>query len=321
MKEHCSYCNSLHKAIKDQNFCSQQGDSISSVSTNAYYFKTNALFSGDHVSRLSIRTISDGYQHHKVNNKDYVLDKNQYLLINEGEEFNSEIMTNHPVEGLLVAFRTDDIGGLIDLVIRSENSLLDDPFVIRNKDIKLETQKMNMSDRLDSLFHLLKKDITSDDQLSLYYEEFFHQMLKQVLNDHLQIEKKIADLKYKKDNTKQEIYYRLRQAREYIDGHIHQDVSLRKLSRVATLSPFHLLRNFQEFYNVSPHKYLVSKRLQKAKFLLKDTNLNLEEVANAVGFKNKSSFGRLFKSEEKQSPMTFRFSHQSQNNSVNSYLT
>jgi len=255
-----------------------------------------------------------------VNNKDFLLDKNQYLLINEGEQFHSEIMTNHPAEGLLVAFRTDDINGLIDTVIRSENSLLDDPFIIQNKDINLETQKMNMSDKLDSLFHSLKMDITSDKQPTLYYEEFFHNMLIQVLNDHLEIDKKIASLKYKKDSTKKEIFMRLRQAREYIDGHMNEDISLSKLGKVATMSTFHLLRNFQEFYHVSPHKYLIYKRLQKAKFLLKDTDLNLEAIANAIGFKNKSSFGRLFKSNEKLSPMSFRMLHQYQIDKTNFHL-
>lgn len=303
---YCPYCNSLHKAIENQNFCSQQGDSIQQVSTNAYYFKTNDLHSGEHVSRFSVRTISDGYQHHHVDRKPYVLDKNHYLIINEGEAFNSEIKTNNPVEGLLVAFNKEDCLFLQDSLQKKEISLLDDPFEHTQSTFVLGNQKLEISDTMRQLLAVLKKGITEDIQQQLYFEEIFNQLLAQILNDQVALELRLHQLEAKKKQTKKEIYRRISIAREYLDANLHENVNLSTLSKIAALSPFHLLRSFNKYYSLTPHQYLTQRRVERSQFLLKDSKQSLSEIAEHVGFQSQSAFGRLFKREAGLSPKVYR---------------
>lgn len=306
MKGSCSYCNSLSKAIKNQNYCSNLGDTIHSVSSNAYYFKTNNLDSGEHVSRISIRTVSDGYQRHRVNSKDYQLDKYNYLMINEGEEFKSEIKTNNPVEGLLVAFNKTDYNALHSFWNRSETQLLDDPFTYNNYFQNFSAQSFEINPKMSNHFTALKSSIVQKEDSTIYFEHLFNEILTQVYFDQMQMQTQVLNLKAKKRGTKIEIYRRLKTVKNYIDNHLSENLTLQNLSKVATLSPYHLQRSFKALYKISPHSYLINKRLEKARFLIQDSDKSIRLIMEELGFQNQSSFGRLFKKRIGKTPLSYR---------------
>lgn len=309
MIKFCPYCSALHKAIAHQNYCSNMGDTISNVSTNAYYFKANKLYSGDHVSRLSIRTISDGYQYHQVNKQDLILKKDNYLIVNEGEEFHSEISVEKDIEGILVAFSNSDVQSLFTSLRNKEQKLLDDPFELDQVDIPLESQSVNLSNQLKLLMVQIKHGILTELECNIYFEEIFMKILVKVFEDQSELQSSIAQLAYKKDSTKKEIYRRVRKAKDFIDGHLKDNLSVKELSQEATMSPFHFIRSFKKIYRVSPHQYLTAQRLQKAKFLLRDTDNTVGDICQQVGLMNSSSFTRLFKRKEGKTPYQYRMAH------------
>jgi AraC family transcriptional regulator len=69
---------------------------------------------------------------------------------------------------------------------------------------------------------------------------------------------------------------------------------------------FHLLREFNKYFNVTPHKYLTQVRLQKARKLIGETDLKLADVIAEVGFEDLASFSKLFKNYFGKSPRFFR---------------
>jgi AraC-like DNA-binding protein len=83
-------------------------------------------------------------------------------------------------------------------------------------------------------------------------------------------------------------------AREFIEAHCTEDVSLKQLSDVANLSEFHLIRVFQKHVGVPPHKYLTQVRIERAKQMLA-TGQPIADVALATGFSDQSHFTRRFK--------------------------
>lgn len=282
------------------------GDALSDVRSNAYYFKTNKLSSGEHVSRLSIRTISDGYQYHQVNKKDLILKKNNYLLINEGEEFHSEISVRKDVEGILVAFEKSDVLELYNSLSKKEQALLDDPFGLEHRDIPLESQSLELSKELKILIKRVRHGILNNLQHKTYYEEIFMKILEKIFDDQSKVQKSIDRLKCKKKSTRKEIFKRVRRSKDYIDFHFKDDLSIRELSKIATMSSFHYVRSFRQIYNLSPHQYLTKQRLSKAKFLLRDTESTIGDICQQVGLVNSSSFTRLFKQLEGCTPHKYR---------------
>jgi AraC family transcriptional regulator len=87
----------------------------------------------------------------------------------------------------------------------------------------------------------------------------------------------------------------LRQIKEYIRSHLHQEIKLAELAAVAQISPYHFLRLFKQKMGVTPHQYILQQRVEQAKFLLCHTELSLAEIALRVGFCDQSHLTRSFK--------------------------
>jgi AraC-like DNA-binding protein len=86
----------------------------------------------------------------------------------------------------------------------------------------------------------------------------------------------------------------IRRAREYLEAHHAENVSLERLSRVANLSPFHLLRVFRDETGLPPHAYVIGVRVARAKDLLV-RGLPIARVAAETGFVDQSHFTKSFK--------------------------
>ena len=86
----------------------------------------------------------------------------------------------------------------------------------------------------------------------------------------------------------------VRRAREYLDAHYAENITLDDLARVAYLSPYHLTRVFTNEVGLPPHAYLTQVRIQYAKRLL-SSDCPLTDVAYDVGFSDQSHLNRRFK--------------------------
>jgi AraC-like DNA-binding protein len=86
----------------------------------------------------------------------------------------------------------------------------------------------------------------------------------------------------------------VRQARQYIDEHFTENVSLQALAEYVSLSPYYLLRAFGAEVGMPPYTYLESVRIRHTQQLIK-AGLPLAEVAAEVGFSSQSHMTRQFK--------------------------
>jgi len=86
----------------------------------------------------------------------------------------------------------------------------------------------------------------------------------------------------------------VKRAKEYLAENFTQNISLDTLSKIAYLSPFHLLRAFRQTVGLPPHEYLINLRVEHAKQLLAKGR-PLAEVAYETGFCDQSHFNRQSK--------------------------
>lgn len=100
--------------------------------------------------------------------------------------------------------------------------------------------------------------------------------------------------------------YKLRLVREYINENLEQDLDMAELAKVAGLSRFHFSRAFRKSMDLTPQKYLMQQRIERAKVLLTDKNLPIVEVSLQTGFKNQSHFTTLFRKFTKFTPKIWR---------------
>ena len=99
---------------------------------------------------------------------------------------------------------------------------------------------------------------------------------------------------------------RLRRVIEYIEANIDAELTLAELAGVACLSPCHFSRSFKQAVGSGPQRYTVQRRVERAKALLRHREVNLADVAAAVGFADQSHFTAAFRRETGTTPGRFR---------------
>ena len=97
-----------------------------------------------------------------------------------------------------------------------------------------------------------------------------------------------------------------RRAREIIDANLDGEISLARLARECGLSTSHFSRAFRRTMGMAPHRWLLQRRVDAAKTLLRDRQAPLAEVALACGFADQSHFTRIFTKIANVSPAAWR---------------
>jgi AraC family transcriptional regulator len=103
--------------------------------------------------------------------------------------------------------------------------------------------------------------------------------------------------------------WQLRRAYEYIDRNLAADPSISEVAEYCGLSSSYFGRAFKRESGLSPHQWLMKRRVERAKELLRDPQLRLAEVAQTCGFVDQSHFTRVFSRSEGNSPGHWRRIH------------
>ncbi len=99
---------------------------------------------------------------------------------------------------------------------------------------------------------------------------------------------------------------RVERARSFIDTHLDAPLDLDRLAREACFSRYHFLRQFKAEFGDTPHQYVTTRRIARARHLLETTELSVTEVCLEVGFSSLGSFSSLFQRHVGHSPARYR---------------
>ena len=91
-----------------------------------------------------------------------------------------------------------------------------------------------------------------------------------------------------------------------MDAASNEEWPVRRLARVSGVSEAHFARSFKEAFGVPPHRYLLTRRIEKASALLRDTELPITEIAFQTGWSSMGTFGRTFRDVTGVSPSELR---------------
>ena len=105
-----------------------------------------------------------------------------------------------------------------------------------------------------------------------------------------------------------ELLRRLLRAKDRMDAASHEEWPVQRLARVSNVSAAHFARGFKAAFGVPPHRYLLTRRIERAAALLRDTDLAITEIAFQTGWNSLGTFGRTFRDVTGQSPSALRAS-------------
>jgi AraC-like DNA-binding protein len=101
----------------------------------------------------------------------------------------------------------------------------------------------------------------------------------------------------------------LRRARDLMDREYARPLDVPALARAAFMSPAHFSRQFRAAYGETPYSYLMTRRIERAKTLLRRGDLSVTDVCMAVGCTSLGSFSARFTELIGETPSAYRARH------------
>jgi AraC family transcriptional regulator len=298
-KTDCPYCSLAIK--KGELFCSRHGSAMEKLKSGVFYINTASFDECDwHVTRLSLNFNLDEKQVYHAGPRAFTVSPEKYLLLNEGQSFRTSARGSTKKRMVTIAFQVGLAEKLLQGLRDDDHRLLDDPFHSQNSKTHFleKTYPLN-----SSIFSTVTRLTQINDAAEL--DQSLEDLLLEIVQGQMSIRKEILSIKKSKASTRFEVYKRLHWSLDYLHENFASDITVEQLARVACLSTFHYKRLFSEVFKISPYQYLIRLRLETACVLLK-SDRKVSEICQHVGWKDPSSFTRLFKRQFFFTPEQFR---------------
>ncbi len=161
--------------------------------------------------------------------------------------------------------------------------------------------------RIGQIGLLLKEEIEAEGLLGgrLYAESLATALAITLIRDHSSLGRKAAR-KAARDRAGGLSRRTLKDVIDYIGDNLQKDLTLAEMAGVAHMSPYHFSRLFKESTGLTPHRYVIQRRVQRARELLRSSALPIAEIAFLCGFANQSHLNRHFKRLLGVSPKALR---------------
>jgi transcriptional regulator GlxA family with amidase domain len=111
---------------------------------------------------------------------------------------------------------------------------------------------------------------------------------------------------YRMSRAVEEFNRRLLRARDAMDRTYAQPLDVPAMAAIACVSEAHFIRTFRATFGETPHRYLQRRRVERAMFLLRETDRTVTEVCFDVGFTSLGTFSRTFTEIVGKSPTAYR---------------
>lgn len=152
---------------------------------------------------------------------------------------------------------------------------------------------LSLISRLGALF--TSKEMNDNDTVLI--NTVFYNILHRMLT---------ASEKISQSKSPQNINRIALEAYEYINENLSKDCSLNKIAEMVSVTPNYLQTVFTKAFGVSPYRYTIFKRIEKAKIMIKIGEKSMLDIALEIGFCSQSHFNRIFKEQTGKTPSQYR---------------
>jgi AraC family transcriptional regulator len=143
-----------------------------------------------------------------------------------------------------------------------------------------------------------------NDSITVTEETFLALAEKVVLHERSNY-KCLNNLKSVRSSTKQELLKRLLQGKDYINDNFLKNPGIAEIVKHCNMSSFHFFRSFKQAFGYSPYQYIINRRLDHAKLMIR-TGESFTAIAAQCGFADLFSFSKAFKKSFGISPSEYK---------------
>ena len=221
-----------------------------------------------------------------------------FYLSNPFESFDYEIDSDEPVETFNVHLNFNFYTGMQHALLNSDETLLDNPFA-GNETYRYSNQLHYRTSAFNQLIQSYREEADE--------ESFLAEILQNSLILDYREKARGFNISVAKRSTREELLKRMFRAKDWIySNYSDSDLSVKALAELVSMSPFHFLRVFKRVYGLSPYQYLKRIRLERAKYLIRQTDMPVNQIAYAVGLKEAAAIYPLLKRELAKTPIAYR---------------
>jgi AraC family transcriptional regulator len=146
----------------------------------------------------------------------------------------------------------------------------------------------------DSVVYTLGQTLAASLAQANYVSKIFVEHVLHALNSHLVCSYggvRVSDPRFRGGLSTQQ----MRRATDFLEAHLDGNIDLRQVAEVCELSVSHFARAFKQTFRRPPYKWLIERRVDKAKQLMMNSRLPLADIATRCGFGDQSALNRSFK--------------------------
>ena len=272
---------------------------VSAAVSNSHYSK--------HVGTLSIKKVFKGEEYYITNNCKYKVNKNNFLILNLMQEYESYIESNESVESFSLFFYPKFAEQILNNIVTSSDKLLEYPCGNNyySQPIIFWEKLYDNESKVFPALERIQKALNDNPDMN-YISEQIYLVIENLIFTQRNLSSQIHNIPSAKRSTKIELFKRLSIAKDYMDSCCMEKISLSDVAKISCMNEHYMLREFKKIFKTTPYKYLTELRLNESKKLLSSEEKSISEISSKCGYEYLSSFSQAFYQRYGLSPAAFR---------------
>lgn len=230
----------------------------------------------------SIKLVLEGREIYRYRDRTITVEAGQMLLVRPDMELSCEVDAQHPTRGLCLYVDEDRSRAISAPYVRTRAPAAYLKTALELCDLS-ESNSLSGADCREGLGVLQDHGVSIAGVMSGHFLR-------------LGLERELA---------RSALLSRLELARAFLEDCVEEGLDIDRLCRETGMSKFHFIRSFKEAYGISPKRYWTSTRLLAAMDAARQTSEPLEDIAQRLGYADRSSFARAFRRHIGQPPAQY----------------
>lgn len=242
---------------------------------------------------LAAKFVLSGNETYFIGKNKYKLSNNQYIIGNSSTQSIVEINSDIPVWGLCIDISESVLNEVLKYHINNYQGFIE--FLTTDK---ILVNKYNFDySKLGKLIRTIHYQMNSEADVSpLFQKELFYKLAEQIIFDQKEVFEYYEKLKFKKQETNQELFKKLFESKNWLAKHFTNEMDVEKISSEFCISQYHFIRLFKSLFNITPYQYMLQQRLNHCKSLILQGQSIADKSIN-YGFSDLPSFSKAFKKQ------------------------
>ena len=246
---------------------------------------------------FAVKYVSKGLEKYHLGKETYEVTEGKYLLLNSSHTGHVEIDSHQPVEGICINITTTLLENMVASMVRPDAAIPDaDLGKFFTTSLFIESAyEASQTELGKALLYLNQKLQSREISLDNLSPEFFYNISEKIVADYTPVCRQLQSIPAVKPLTKKELYKKILRAKEYIDAAFATPLTTESMAKECCLSEYHFLRLFKGVFRLSPHQYLIRKRLECGRQMLERQQTPVSVVALECGFSDIHGFSGAFR--------------------------